>query len=259
MTRETRIEVTSRSWLTTRALHAFVFLAPFFASTTLAAQDREEKKLASRAERAAQVLTELVSIPDRAPPRRLLSEATCVAVLPGVIQAGLEIGGRVGHGLASCRTRTGWSLPTFVSLEGASVGLQIGVERSDIVLFFMNENAAQRMSSTFHVGGDASVAAGPIGRSVSAATNVKLQSEIYSYSKSKGAFAGVALSGTRWGLDYDDNRAAYAHSPASVARGGDAESVDSLLVTGAARAPSTVRPFVESLEKNVGPGRNRSP
>jgi lipid-binding SYLF domain-containing protein len=257
MTRETPIEPT---WLprATRVLRAFVLVSPFFASTTLAAQGQKDDKLSSRAERAAQVLHELVSIPDKAPPRDLLSKATCVAVLPGAVQAGLGIGGRVGYGLASCRTRAGWSLPTFVSLAGGSVGLQIGVERSDIVLLFMNENAARRLSSTFNVGADASVAAGPVGRTVSAETDARLQAEIYSYSRSKGAFAGVALSGTKWGLDYDANRAVYAKSPASVPKGGDAQSVDSLLTTAAgARAPASVRPFIQSLEKNVGPGRRR--
>ena len=258
MPRERRIDLTSRFSRTKRALRAFAFLSPLFATTTLLAQDHEHHKLAGRAKRAAEVLTELVSIPDKAPPKDLLSSATCVAVLPGVVQAGLEIGGRVGHGLASCRTPTGWSLPTFVSLEGASVGLQIGVERSDIVLFFMNKNAARRLSSTFDLGADASVAAGPIGRTVSAETDARLQAEIYSYSKSKGAFAGVALSGTRWGPDYDANREAYANAGATVPNGNDASSVAELLRTSAAAAPTIVRPFVERLDKDVGPGKESS-
>lgn len=258
MTRRTPIASIKRtSWRTSRALCAFALLSPFLASTTLVAQGHEHQKLAKRAERAAEALTELVSIPDKKPPKELLSAAKCVAVLPGVVQAGLEVGARVGHGLASCRTPAGWSLPTFVTLKGASVGMQIGVESSDIVLFFMNKDAARRASSGFDLGADASVAAGPIGRSVSAETDIKLDAEIYSYSKSKGAFAGVALSGTKWDLDYDANRAAYAKSAANAPKGGDAKSVEALLTMGGAGAPAIVTAFVESLEKNVGPGEAR--
>ena len=258
MRRKTAMPSTKRtSWGTHRALYAFAVLSPLFASTSLVAQGHEHHKLAGRAERAAEVLTELVSIPDRKPPKELLSAAKCVAVLPGVVQAGLEVGARIGHGLASCRTPAGWSLPTFVSLKGASIGMQIGVESSDIVLFFMNKDAARRASSGFDFCADAAVAAGPIGRSVSAETDLRLDAEIYSYSKSKGAFAGVALSGSKWDLDYDANRAAYATSGANVPKGGDTRSVEALLATDGAEAPAIVRPFVESLEKNVGPGRVR--
>ena len=258
MTGKTSIASIRRTpWRTFRGLRAFTLLSPFLASATLAAQNHEAHKLAKRAERAAEVLTELVAIPDRTPPKSLLSAATCVAVLPGVVQAGLEVGGRVGHGLASCRTPTGWSLPTFVSLKGASIGMQIGVESSDIVLFFMNKDAARRASSGFDLGADASVAAGPIGRNVSAETDLRLDAEIYSYSKSKGVFAGVALAGTKWDLDYDANRAAYATSAANMPKGGDAKSVEALLATGGVDTPAIVRPFVASLEKNVGAGKVR--
>jgi lipid-binding SYLF domain-containing protein len=257
MTRKPLANRTSWSWPTRRVLHALALLCPLVASTALRAQSGAHEKLARRAERTAEVLAELVAIPDRTPPKDLLAAAKCVAVLPGVVQAGLEVGGRFGHGLASCRTSTGWSLPTFVSLKGASVGMQIGVESSDIVLFFMNQDAARRASSAFDLGAGASVAAGPIGRNVSAETDARLDAEIYSYSRSKGLFAGVAVSGTKWDLDYDANRAAYANSAASVPTGGDARSVEALLTTGGADAPGIVRPFVESLEKHVGPGKAR--
>jgi SH3 domain-containing YSC84-like protein 1 len=187
-------------------------------------------------------------VPDRSPPKSLLESATCIAVVPGVVQAGFGIGGRFGFGLASCRTPSGWSLPTFVGLKGGSVGFQIGGQAADIVLVFVNKDAGRLASSTFDLGAGASVAAGPLGRNLSAETDYKLKSEIYSYSKSKGLFAGVSVSGTKWEVDDDANRAVYASA------GENAKSVAKMLATGGASAPATVRPFLESLAKNVGPG-----
>lgn len=235
------------------ALPALIVVAQFFSTTPLLAQD---DKLAKRAKRAAEVLAELVAIPDKAPPNKLLSEATCVAVVPGVVQVGLGFGGRAGYGLASCRTGAGWSLPTFVGLKGGSVGFQIGGQAADIVLVFVNRDAGRLASSTFDLGGGASVAAGPVGRNVSAETDYRLRAEIYSYSKTKGLFAGIDVSGTKWELDYAANRAVYA-SDAHLPRGDDARSVAALLTTGGGAAPAIVRPFLESLAKNIGSGMAR--
>lgn len=234
-----------------RVLPALIFLSQLFASSALNAQD---DKLTKRVERAAEVLTELVSVPDDAPPRQLLEAAVCVAVVPGVVQVGLGLGGRAGYGLASCRTDAGWSLPTFVGLKGGSFGFQIGGQSADIVLVFVNKDAGRLASSTFNFGGGASVAAGPIGRNVSAETDYRLKSEIYSYSKSKGLFAGVDISGTKWELDYSANRKVYGKA-ADMPKGDDAESVKTLLGTDGARAPAIFKPFLESLEKNVGTGK----
>ncbi|HEX6535229.1 MAG TPA: lipid-binding SYLF domain-containing protein [Gemmatimonadaceae bacterium] len=235
------------------ALPALVVVAQLFASAPLGAQDG---KLAKRAKRAAEVLAELVAIPDKAPPKALLSEATCIAVVPGVVQVGFGFGGRAGYGLASCRTSAGWSLPTFVGLKGGSFGLQIGGQAADIVLVFVNRDAGRLASSTFDLGGGASVAAGPVGRNVSAETDYRLRAEIYSYSKTKGIFAGIDVSGTKWELDYAANRSVYA-SAARLPKGDDAKSVAALLTTGGAAAPTIVRPFLESLAKNIGTGAAR--
>jgi lipid-binding SYLF domain-containing protein len=223
------------------------------ASAPLAAQD---DKLSKRAQRAAEVLAELVAVPDKAPPTKLLAEATCVAVVPGVVQVGLGVGGRAGYGLASCRTEAGWSLPSFVGLKGGSIGFQFGGQSADIVLVFVNKDAGRLASSTFNLGGGASVAAGPVGRNVAAETDYRLRAEIYSYSKTKGLFAGVDVSGTKWELDYSANGTAYA-SAAGLPKGEDAKSVAALLTTSGAAAPTLVRPFLESLEKNIGPGKAR--
>jgi len=224
--------------------------------TSASALRAQDDKLTARVQRAAEVLTELVAVPDKAPPTELLADATCVAVVPGVVKVGLGIGGRAGYGVASCRTDSGWSMPTFVGLKGGSFGFQIGGQSADVVLVFVNRDAGRLASSTFNLGGGASVAAGPVGRNVSAETDYKLKSEIYSYSKSKGLFAGVDISGTKWELDYSANRKAY-ESAAAGAKGEDAESVRGLLATGGANAPAIFKPFLESLEKNVGSGTTK--
>lgn len=214
------------------------------------AQDRTDAKLARRVTRAAEVLGELVAVPDDSPPRALLASATCVAVVPGVVQVGLGVGGRAGFGLESCRTPTGWSLPSFVGLKGGSVGFQAGAQSADVVLVFVDAGAARRSASTFDLGAGASIAAGPLGRTASADTDYRFKSEIYSYSKAKGAFAGVSLSGTQWVVDRDANAAVYRTNE------GDSPSAATLLKSGGrTAAPALVRPFLASLTRHVGPGR----
>jgi SH3 domain-containing YSC84-like protein 1 len=212
-----------------------------------AAQAASDPKLAARAERAGEILDELVRAPDHAPPRSLLNGATCVAAIPGVVQVGLEVGAKVGYGLASCRTPAGWSVPTFVALKGGTFGLQIGVQSADVVLVFLNENAPRVIgSSSFDLGGQASVAAGPVGRDLVAETDYKLTAEIFSYSRNKGFFAGIDLAGTKWEIDREANEAVYGP--------GRAGASDLLHMDGAG-APAAVAPFLASLQRDVGPGR----
>ena len=236
------------------AVRHIVPIALLFAvvvSSSLAAQD---DKLADRATRAGEVLAELVAVPDSAPPNALLAQAVCVAVVPGVIQAGFGVGGRAGFGLVSCRTPTGWSMPSYVGLKGGSFGLQIGAQSADIVLIFVNENAPRTVAaSSFDIGGEASVAAGPMGRAVSAATDYRGQAEIYSYSKSKGLFAGIKIAGTKWEIDYSANEKAYAAAPDSL-RGGTHASVATELRTPGREAPAIVQPFLQSLQEHVAKG-----
>lgn len=239
----------------TRAFLVCVALAQLVALSSLRAQDDVDDKFTKRVQRAAEVLSELTEVPDRSPPKSLLSSATCIAVIPGVVQAGLGVGGRFGFGVASCRTSTGWSLPTFVGLKGGSVGFQIGGQSADVVLVFVNKNAGRLASSSFDLGAGASVAAGPVGRNLSAETDYKLKAEIYSYSKTKGLFAGVSLSGTKWEIDYDANKAVYGTKP-SLPNGADSKSVRSLLATDGGAAPEALKPFLESLDKNVGEGKD---
>lgn len=234
---------------------AMVAVASIVVSVWAPPAPAQDDQLADRAKRAAEVLSELVAVPDHSPPTALLRDATCVAVVPGVIQAGLGFGGRAGYGLVSCRVGTGWSWPSFVGLKGGSFGLQIGAQSSDVVLIFVNENAARTIAgSSFNIGGEVSVAAGPVGRDLSAATDYKAQAEIYSYSKSKGLFAGIKIAGTKWEIDYSANKKAFAAAADSL-RGGTSASITAQLRTGGAAAPAIVRPFIESLAKNVPAAR----
>jgi len=238
-----------------RTLVIAAIASPLF-SMSARAQDKDDDKFSKRAQRASEVLSELVSVPDRSPPKSLLNSATCIAVIPGVVQAGLGVGGRFGFGVASCRTANGWSVPVFVGLKGGSFGFQIGGQSADVVLVFVNKNAQRLASSTFDIGAGASVAAGPVGRNLSAETDYKAKAEIYSYSKTKGLFAGVSLSGTKWESDYDANKAVYGES-SGLPNGGNSKSVATLLTTPGESAPPDVRVFVESLQKNVGDGKEQ--
>lgn len=214
----------------------------------------QNDQLAERATRAGEVLSELTSVPDSSPPIALLNEAVCLAVVPGVVQAGFGIGGKAGFGLVSCRTGAGWSWPSFVGLKGGSFGFQIGAQSVDVVLIFVNENAPRTLAaSSFDIGGEASVAAGPLGRDVAAATDYRGQAEIYSYSKSKGLFAGIKIAGTKWEIDYAANKKAYASAPDSL-QGGTHASVARQLETSGSAAPAIVQPFLQSLQQHVAKG-----
>lgn len=164
----------------------------------------------SQSDKAAKVFREIMDTPDKGIPKDLLEKAECVAVFPSVLKAGFIVGGRGGRGVASCRTVSGWSAPAYFTLGGASIGLQIGAQATDFVMLFMNkEGMNSLLSDEFTLGGDASVAAGPVGRQAGAATDLKLNAQILSYSRSKGLFAGLELKGVVIKPDKDDMRDVY--------------------------------------------------
>jgi len=183
-------------------------------------QLKDEKRIAEatkEAKKAADVFTEIMNVPDRAIPQKLLDKAEAIAVFPGVIKAGFIIGGRAGDGVISRRVKGGWSAPAFFNLAGGSIGLQIGAAKTDFVLLFMNDDAlAGLLKDKFEIGGEGSVAAGPVGRSTSATTDVLLRSQIISYSRSKGLFAGLELKGTVISPDNNDNLAVYGMKAGEV-------------------------------------------
>ena len=176
-------------------------------------QTKNQKRVAdatSQAQKAAQIFTEIMNVPDRAVPQKLLDKAEAIAVFPSVIKAGFIIGGRGGRGVISRRVKGGWGAPAFFNLGGGSVGLQIGASSTDFVLLFMNQDAlGGLLQDKFEIGGEGSVAAGPVGRSASATTDAQLKAGILSYSRSKGLFAGLELKGVVISADNDDNKAVY--------------------------------------------------
>ena len=165
----------------------------------------------ARADNALRVLKEIMLAPDKRLPANLIQEAQAIAVIPDVIKAGLIIAGRHGTGLISVKGADGvWSNPSFVSMSGGSIGFQLGVQSTDVILIFRTERGVDSIvHGKFTLGADASVAAGPVGRDAHAATDAQLKAEIYSYSRSRGLFAGVALDGSVLAIDNDANQAVY--------------------------------------------------
>lgn len=205
----------------------------------------KDTKAAERASAAAKVLSEIANTPDKGIPNEILGGAKCVIVIPGLKKAGFVVGARYGRGFATCRTQTGWSAPAPVFLGGGSYGLQIGGEGIDLILVVMNDKGVQHLlSSKFEIGVDASAAAGPIGRSASAGTNWKLDSEMLSYSRAKGLFAGVELNGAKMRQDDDTTKQLY-------------EKVIPFkdILSGSVHTPSAARDFVAEVQRDFREAR----
>ena len=177
-----------------------------------------------RAENAVRVMREIMEAPDKSIPSDLLKEAHAIAVIPDMVKAGLIFGGRRGEGLISVKGPDGtWSNPSFVTLTGGSIGFQAGVSSTDVILVFRTQRGVDSIvNGKFTLGADASAAAGPVGRTATAATDSQLKAEIYSYSRSRGLFAGVALDGSALRIDYDANVAIYGSgvTPRRIFEGG---------------------------------------
>jgi len=179
-------------------------------TNAFAGSDREET--VDRLHNSVEVLQSIMATPDKGIPEEVLSGAKCMVIVPHLIKGGFIIGGKHGRGVASCRTVEGWSAPAFVSVGGGSWGLQIGVEGVDLVMLIMNDRGLQHLlSSKFELTGEGSVAAGPVGRHTSAGTDILLNTEVLTYSRSKGAFAGLTLEGAVIEQDNDSTRAIYGH------------------------------------------------
>ncbi|MGH9690162.1 MAG: lipid-binding SYLF domain-containing protein [Candidatus Acidiferrales bacterium] len=177
---------------------------------TAVASDRDDD--VNRTHKAAQVFKEIMNTPDQGIPQDLLASAKCIAIIPGDVKFAFIFGGNYGRGLATCRTGHGWSAPMFVAIDGGSVGYQLGGSSTDLVMLFMNDHALQSLlKDKFKLGADASVAAGPVGRNAAAGTDLKLNAEILSYSRTKGVFAGVSLGGAVVQADKSGDEAMYGH------------------------------------------------
>jgi lipid-binding SYLF domain-containing protein len=198
-----------------------------------------------RLTRASEVLNQMVAAPDKGIPEEVLAKAKCIAIVPHLVKGGLGFGGKHGRGVATCRTADGWSAPAFISVGGGSWGLQIGVESVDLIMLVMNDKGMEQLlSSKFQISGEGSAAAGPVGRHASAGTDWKLDTQMLTYSRSKGAFAGLTLEGAVIQQDSDSTTAIYGKDVAFKS-----------ILLGKVPTPDVARPFVQSVHGVVHEAR----
>jgi len=229
--------------MSSRALLGVV-VSGCLAIPVLASSSRQDD--VSRVQRAAQVLQAVVSTPEKGIPRELLERAQCVAVIPGEKKFALGFGGQYGKGVATCRTSgNSWSAPLFITIGGGSWGLQLGGASTDIVMVFTNRSGINSlMSDKFRIGADATAAGGPVGRSAAAGTDIALHSEILTYSRSRGAFAGVSLNGSVVQPDDSGNRAMYGSADRSA------------ILSGRVRPPAAARPLLREVQRFGTPDKS---
>lgn len=203
---------------------------------------KQVKKAGETAKNASKTLDELMRVSARSIPEALLKDAKAIAVFPGVLKAAFGIGGSGGHGLISRRLKSGWSAPTAFKIASGSVGFQIGGSSTDYVMLFMTENSLKNLlEDQFEIGGEASAAAGPIGRTAKASTDAQLEAQILSYSRSKGLFAGISLTGAVISADNDRNQALYGFSAKQLLTGDNKVSIESI--------PSATKGFQETITR----------
>jgi SH3 domain-containing YSC84-like protein 1 len=214
-----------------------IFVLAMLSLGTLCWAGSAREDATDRLDNATKVLHEIMGMPDKGIPEEVLEHAKCVAVVPHMVKGGLIFGAKGGKGVATCRTADGWSAPAFITISGGSWGLQIGVEAVDVVLIIQNEKGMQKLlESNFHIGADASAAAGPVGRHAEAGTDWKMDTEILTYSRAKGAFAGLTLEGASIRQDNDSRRAMYGRKTTTRA-----------LLLGKVPAPSAAQPFLAEI------------
>lgn len=221
---------------------ALAFAGLTFSSSAKAGNDSDQKEN-DRIQNAGTVLKEILNVPDDMP-RDLLDKARCVVVLPSVVKAAFGVGGNFGRGVMVCRTGADysgpWGAPAMMALEGASVGFQIGGQATDFVILVMNNRGADSLlHSKVKLGGDVSVAAGPKGREATAETDVTMRAEMLSYSRSRGAFAGISLEGTTLRPDGDANRHLY----------GKDVSADQIIKEAKVNAPESAHTLISTLQE----------
>ena len=211
-----------------------------FTNPVVARQSNEHSTEAERAADAVSVLTEIMNIPENSIPEDLMARAHGIAVIPHVVKGAFGVGGQWGKGLMSQRREDGsWSAPAFIEIGGGSFGLQIGVQASDIVLVFTDEDGIRGiLKGKVKLGADASATAGPVGRKAEVGTDVLLRSAVFAYSRSKGLFAGISLDGSVIGMDDNANRKIYGNNVTG----------EDILLGKAVRTNKVVQPFVAELQ-----------
>ena len=218
------------------AMKKVMFVLAMLGLGTLCWAGSAREDATERLNNATSVMHEIMGMPDKGIPEEVLEHAKCVAVIPHMVKGGFIFGAKEGKGVATCRTADGWSAPAFITISGGSWGLQIGAEAVDVVLIIQNDKGMQRLlESNFQIGGDASAAAGPVGRHAEAGTDWKMDTEILTYSRAKGAFAGLTLEGASLRQDSDSRHAMY----------GDVTT--RALLLGEVPVPAAARPFLAEV------------
>jgi lipid-binding SYLF domain-containing protein len=225
-----------------KTLVVLLAVTGFAGCATSFAQDRETK-VEERLEASAETLTDMMAASDNGIPRDLVEKARCVVVVPGMKKAGFIFGAKYGRGFAACHREggAGWSAPAAMQVEGGSVGFQIGASETDVVLLVMNEGGMRHLlSDKFTLGGEASVAAGPLGRDLTAQTDVMMHAEMLSYSRSRGLFAGLSLEGATLRPDNETNREMFKRP-----------TTNREILNGRAKAPAMAGRFERALMREA--------
>jgi len=219
---------------------ALITMALLCSSMTWARdKDKDDSDIDKRVDNAGKVLAEIMGTPDKAVPDKIMSEAKCIAVVPSMVKVAVGFGGNHGKGVATCRTEHGWSAPAPMTITGGSWGLQLGGQAIDLVMVVMNDQGMQHLlSSHFKLGADASAAAGPVGRDATAGTDVKMRAEVLTYSRARGLFAGIDLSGSAISQDKDETRLLF----------GKMVSFEDIL-RGRVAPPASSEPFLSVVRK----------
>lgn len=185
-------------------------ICAMFLGASWAADDKDQSEISKRIDNSAKVLNEIMATPDKAIPDKVMSDAKCIAVIPSMVKIAVGFGGNHGKGVATCRTAHGWSAPAPITITGGSWGLQLGGQAVDLVMIVTNDSGMEHLlSSKFKLGADASAAAGPVGRDAAADTDIKMRAEVLTYSRARGLFAGIDLSGAALTQDKDETRVLY--------------------------------------------------
>ncbi len=205
-----------------KKLFGILLFASFAVTTAFAADAQEKQKLDGRMDAAATVLDQIMATPDKSIPDDIARRAACIAVVPGMVKGAFIIGAEYGQGVVTCRTRHGWSGPVFIRMEGGSFGFQIGGQGTDLVLVAVNRKGLQDLlRDKFKIGGDASAAAGPVGRDVQASTDISMRAEMLTWSRARGVFAGIDLNGVSVSQNLRDTNDVYGgdHTFESILHG----------------------------------------
>jgi lipid-binding SYLF domain-containing protein len=215
--------------------------------TSTDSKNNNDTDIQKRIRNAAQVLDEIMGVKEKAIPDKIMSDAECVAVVPSMVKIAIGFGGSHGKGVATCRTANGWSAPAPLSITGGSWGLQIGGQAVDLVMLVMNQKGMDALlSSKFKIGADASAAAGPVGRQVAADTDWKMKAQVLTYSRARGVFAGIDLSGAKIAQDRDETHVLYGKMIPFAT-----------ILSGKVSPPNGSEPFLAAVRKYASQAREQ--